>query len=320
MISTAIHGHHQDAAPYSTNQRQPGDRGAPGARTHCTLAPPCTITGATISTFQRHGPTATASQPPLNSSLPTATFPQNHLMKLRPALQPNSSSNSANTATQRTLANYPATNRPSRSSMTSTNSTFSNLRGWISLQHHLRGNPTAPCTLQQAPRLHNRITRHNTHGLSTSPTPPRRSPRLNPPVPTTPRSPAPPTPLQLPSPPATSHAPPDPAPPQAHSDHHNTSPTHPTFSDNDDDDDSVVIPIHWIPMDKHGPVHVQIQHFISQEALHAFVCNATSSPSSKWRQPTAIPHLEHFANPVIHPTTGKSISKYEELINDPILC
>lgn len=137
MISTAIHGPHPDAAPYSTNQQQPEDHGAPGARTPGTLAPPCTITGATNSTFPRHAPTA--SQHPLNSSPPTATSPQNHHMKLRPALQPNSSSNSANTATQRTLANYPATNGPSRSSMTSTNSTFSNLRGWISLQRHLRG-------------------------------------------------------------------------------------------------------------------------------------------------------------------------------------
>eukprot|EP00804_Cyclotella_cryptica_P013531 CCRYP_017239-RA/>CCRYP_017239-RA protein AED:0.45 eAED:0.45 QI:0/0/0/1/1/1/2/0/507 len=77
-------------------------------------------------------------------------------------------------------------------------------------------------------------------------------------------------------------------------------------------------------MDKHGPVHVQIPHFILQEALHAFACHASATSSSdvflpKWKQPTSIPYLEHFANPLIHPTTGKSISKYEELINDPIL-
>eukprot|EP00804_Cyclotella_cryptica_P011478 CCRYP_016405-RA/>CCRYP_016405-RA protein AED:0.32 eAED:0.32 QI:0/0/0/1/0/0/3/0/516 len=30
-------------------------------------------------------------------------------------------------------------------------------------------------------------------------------------------------------------------------------------------------------------------------------------------------HLQHFANPVIHPTTGKSISKYDELVYDPLL-
>jgi hypothetical protein len=36
----------------------------------------------------------------------------------------------------------------------------------------LSSNPTAPRTLQQAPRLHNRITRCNTPGLNTSPTPP----------------------------------------------------------------------------------------------------------------------------------------------------
>jgi hypothetical protein len=39
----------------------------------------------------------------------------------------------------------------------------------------------------------------------------------------------------------------------------------------------------------------------------------------KWRQPTSIPHLEHFTNPVVHPVTGITIGKYKELANDPIL-
>ena len=30
--------------------------------------------------------------------------------------------------------------------------------------------------------------------------------------------------------------------------------------------------------------------------------------------------LEHFCAPVIHPTTGKIISKYKELANDPEMC
>eukprot|EP00804_Cyclotella_cryptica_P030315 CCRYP_011859-RA/>CCRYP_011859-RA protein AED:0.28 eAED:0.28 QI:0/0/0/1/1/1/2/0/557 len=77
-------------------------------------------------------------------------------------------------------------------------------------------------------------------------------------------------------------------------------------------------------MGKHTPVHVQIPHFISQEALHAFACHASAPSTSglflpKWRQRTSIPHLEHFANPVVHPTTGKTISEYEELATDPIL-
>ena len=30
--------------------------------------------------------------------------------------------------------------------------------------------------------------------------------------------------------------------------------------------------------------------------------------------------LEHFCAPVIHPATGKIISKYKELANDPEMC
>ena len=124
---------------------------------------------------------------------------------------------------------------------------------------------------------------------------------------------APLDPSQLPYPPAAT---------PAHSDQHNLSPTSPTFDD--DDEDSVVIPIPSIPIDKHRPVHVQIPHFISQEALHAFACHASAPSTSslflpKGNHPTSIPHLEHFANPVIHPTTGKTITKYEELVNDPLL-
>jgi hypothetical protein len=98
----------------------------------------------------------------------------------------------------------------------------------------------------------------------------------------------------------------------------------PSLTLTDDDDDSVIIPISSIPMDKHTPIHVHTPHFISQDALHAFACHA-STPSipnlflPKWRPPTAIPHLEHFANPVVHPTSGKTISKYEDLANDPLL-
>eukprot|EP00804_Cyclotella_cryptica_P028195 CCRYP_011052-RA/>CCRYP_011052-RA protein AED:0.30 eAED:0.33 QI:0/0/0/1/0.5/0.33/3/0/617 len=84
-------------------------------------------------------PAPTTSQPPLNSSPATATFPRSHHMKLPPALQPNSLSNSVNTATLMTPANYPAINGPSKLSTTSTNSTSSNLRGWKSPKRHLRG-------------------------------------------------------------------------------------------------------------------------------------------------------------------------------------
>ncbi len=175
MISTAIHGPHQDAAPYSTNQRQPKDHGAPGALTPGTLAPPSTITGATNPTFPRHAPTA--SQHPLNSSPPTATSPQNHHMKLRPALQLNLIE----------LCQHRRAKDPGQLSRHQRAVKIINDIYQLNLQQSprvdipaappprveptLSSNPTATRTLQQAPRLHNRITRRNTPGLSTSPTP-----------------------------------------------------------------------------------------------------------------------------------------------------
>jgi hypothetical protein len=95
----------------------------------------------------------------------------------------------------------------------------------------------------------------------------------------------------------------------------------PTFAD--DGADSVVIPLASIPNTKHGPINVQIPHFISQDALHAFACHASAPSHStvlhpKWQQQTFIPHLEHYANPVVHPVTGQTISKYEKLANDPV--
>ena len=82
----------------------------------------------------------------------------------------------------------------------------------------------------------------------------------------------------------------------------------------DDDDGIVVIPLASITKDK--PINVQVPHFISQEALQAFDSHASTHPSSnsflpKWRKQNLIPNLEHLANPVIHPITGKP--------NDPVL-
>ena len=64
--------------------------------------------------------------------------------------------------------------------------------------------------------------------------------------------------------------------------------------------------------------------FITQEALNAFAYKSMSNPQ-EWSPARAdIPtpvygtgNLEHFCAPVIHPTTGKIISKYRELANDP---
>lgn len=90
----------------------------------------------------------------------------------------------------------------------------------------------------------------------------------------------------------------------------------------DDDDDSVIIPISSITKEK--PIHVQTPHLIPQEALQAFIFNATSQPCNanflpKWRQPDPMPALEHLANPVVHPVTGVTIDKYETLARDPVM-
>eukprot|EP00804_Cyclotella_cryptica_P030451 CCRYP_008524-RA/>CCRYP_008524-RA protein AED:0.26 eAED:0.26 QI:0/0/0/1/1/1/2/0/901 len=177
----------------------------------------------------------------------------------------------------------------------------------------LSSNPTAPRTLCITPQLHNRVTRNNTLGLATSPTPPCQSPCLNPETPTL---------LTTASPTCPSLHPHLSTPPPQHSNSHENPLDSPTFAD--DDEDSIIIPLASIPEDKRGPINVQIPHFISQEALQAFVSH-TSIPSSsnlfipKWQQQTFIPHLEHFANPVVHPVTGQTLGKYEELANDPVL-
>jgi hypothetical protein len=167
----------------------------------------------------------------------------------------------------------------------------------------LSNNPTAPRVLKSTPRTHNRVTRNNTPGLAEPPVAPkqvkpatRRSPRLNPT--------APPTPTPQPTPsekPAMS-------PPVAN----------PLLDE--DDDDSVIIPIANIPATK--PISVSSPQLIPNDALQAFVFNACSQPCNdnflpKWRRFTPMPHLEHFASPVVHPVTGETIDKYEKLMNDP---
>lgn len=42
-------------------------------------------------------------------------------------------------------------------------------------------------------------------------------------------------------------------------------------------------------------------------------------PSTQKAQPTAVPDLEHLCCPVIHPTTGEIITKYQKLANDTLL-
>jgi hypothetical protein len=65
-------------------------------------------------------------------------------------------------------------------------------------------------------------------------------------------------------------------------------------------------------------------HLISQEAIaHLLTTEQTKdelpfTPSNlcKYRPPPQ--DLEHYAMPMIHPITGKSISSYKRLMNDPV--
>ena len=63
---------------------------------------------------------------------------------------------------------------------------------------------------------------------------------------------------------------------------------------------------------------------IIQEVLNVFAYGAMNSPPIFLTARAAIPplsyepiYLEHFCTPVIHPITGKIVSKYKELANDP---
>ncbi|KAL7483087.1 hypothetical protein ACHAW6_013637, partial [Cyclotella cf. meneghiniana] len=166
----------------------------------------------------------------------------------------------------------------------------------------LSSNPTTPRILRTTPRLHTRVTQHNTPGLTTVPTPPQRSPRLNPNIPNTSVKTAPTPPSQLPSPKLTRNTPvAPPRPVQPHpptpgdNDHHVSSSPTPTFTDKDDD--SVVIPVSSIPMNKHPLVHVQVPHFISQDALHAFACHASTTSTSNLFSPNGANQLPyHISN------------------------
>ena len=173
----------------------------------------------------------------------------------------------------------------------------------------LSSNPTAPKVVKTTPRKHGRVTRNNTPGLAEIPSQPtRRSPRLNPT--TSPTNAPSPAPANTPTSAPIIEQPFDPPPA--------------TFSEPvlNDDDDSVIIPISTVT--KEPPITVQTPHLIPQEALNAFIFNSIATDinrnylPNRQSQPSNMPHLEHFANPVVHPITGETIDKYERLANDPV--
>ncbi|KAL7503953.1 hypothetical protein ACHAXN_001668, partial [Cyclotella atomus] len=174
--------------------------------------------------------------------------------------------------------------------------------GWRSPKiQHLRGwRQHFPATLQRHElsklhRTHNRVTRNNTPGLANPPAqqappklPTRRSPRINPIYnPTTTPTTSPPV-----------------------------APTRQLHQ-------------YWTPFSTMMMTIVSLSQScpyrapsIPNDALQAFVFAACSVPCNdnflpKWPQFTPMPHLEHFANPVVHPITGETIDKYERLANNP---
>jgi len=64
---------------------------------------------------------------------------------------------------------------------------------------------------------------------------------------------------------------------------------------------------------------------ISQQALNAVTMREALTPPTAFTPrkfvPAAyennVPHFVHFASPMVHPTTGETISSYKRLMNDP---
>ena len=71
-------------------------------------------------------------------------------------------------------------------------------------------------------------------------------------------------------------------------------------------------------------------HIISQEAVNLLISRLYNDPSTQWipndfitdshtaKSPNAYDvDLEHFCSPVVHPTTGETITQYRRLAKDP---
>ena len=64
---------------------------------------------------------------------------------------------------------------------------------------------------------------------------------------------------------------------------------------------------------------------ISQQALNAMTMREALTPPPVFTPPKFVPiayednvpNFAHFASPMVHPTTGETISSYKRLMNDP---
>jgi hypothetical protein len=67
------------------------------------------------------------------------------------------------------------------------------------------------------------------------------------------------------------------------------------------------------------------QSILTQHAINALMCNERKRMNLAFTPKLLFPlvvehapmHIEHFASPMVHPVTGKTISSYKKLMNDP---
>jgi hypothetical protein len=67
------------------------------------------------------------------------------------------------------------------------------------------------------------------------------------------------------------------------------------------------------------------QRIVTQQAINVLTIQEKASTDTlctpralmKYAVKQTPPHFEHYANPMVHPVTGKTISSYKKLMNDP---
>ena len=75
-----------------------------------------------------------------------------------------------------------------------------------------------------------------------------------------------------------------------------------------------------LPTPRRSPrIALQSPRLYSNAALTAFAFHAFSTPSQTRTDPPTLDHHDEFCAPVIHPTTGATITKYKILQKDPLL-
>ncbi len=76
--------------------------------------------------------------------------------------------------------------------------------------------------------------------------------------------------------------------------------------------------VHVLP----GPTR---QHLVTQQAINGLAIHEMATADTTFTAPSLLPHanpshsphFEHYASPMVHPVTGKTISSYKKFMNDP---